>query len=105
MTLLAAEEIRRFGISRGWRCCRTRASAASDAPSAHKMREALQLIIARAPDLEVDGEMHGDAALSKRSAATNFRIRGSRRGQLADHAQRRRGQHHVQRCGWRPAKA
>jgi len=35
----------------------------SEAPSARKMREALQLILARAPRLEVEGEMHVDAAL------------------------------------------
>jgi malate dehydrogenase (oxaloacetate-decarboxylating)(NADP+) len=35
----------------------------SDAPSARKMREALQLILQRAPRLEVEGEMHVDAAL------------------------------------------
>jgi malate dehydrogenase (oxaloacetate-decarboxylating)(NADP+) len=37
----------------------------SDAPTAVKMREALALINAKAPELEVDGEMHGDAALSE----------------------------------------
>ncbi|MBM3557251.1 MAG: NADP-dependent malic enzyme, partial [Alphaproteobacteria bacterium] len=37
----------------------------SDHPSALKMREALALIRAAAPDLMVDGEMHGDAALSE----------------------------------------
>ena len=37
----------------------------SAAPSARKMREALPLIHARAPELEVDGEMHADAALSE----------------------------------------
>jgi malate dehydrogenase (oxaloacetate-decarboxylating)(NADP+) len=35
----------------------------SEAPSARKMREALQLILARSPRLEVEGEMHVDAAL------------------------------------------
>jgi malate dehydrogenase (oxaloacetate-decarboxylating)(NADP+) len=34
--------------------------------SAAKMRETFALITARDPDLEIDGEMHGDAALSKR---------------------------------------
>jgi len=33
--------------------------------SAVKMREALELIQSQAPDLEVEGEMHGDAALNK----------------------------------------
>ena len=33
-------------------------------PSAAKMRRALELITARAPELEIEGEMHGDAAIS-----------------------------------------
>jgi malate dehydrogenase (oxaloacetate-decarboxylating)(NADP+) len=37
----------------------------SDAPSALKMRATLALLSARAPDLEVDGEMHGDCALDE----------------------------------------
>jgi malate dehydrogenase (oxaloacetate-decarboxylating)(NADP+) len=36
-----------------------------DTPSAQKMRRALELIVAAAPHLEIDGEMHGDAALSE----------------------------------------
>jgi malate dehydrogenase (oxaloacetate-decarboxylating)(NADP+) len=38
---------------------------AADTPTAVKMREALALIESRAPGLEVDGEMHGDAAISE----------------------------------------
>ena len=38
----------------------------ADTPIARKMREALRLIQERAPDLEAEGEMHADAALSKR---------------------------------------
>ena len=38
----------------------------ADTPTARKMREALRLIQERAPDLEAEGEMHADAALSKR---------------------------------------
>ena len=36
-----------------------------DSTSARKMREARRLLAAREPGLEVDGEMHGDAALSE----------------------------------------
>ncbi|PJX01574.1 phosphate acyltransferase, partial [Escherichia coli] len=35
----------------------------SDCPSESKMRQALELVRDRAPDLMIDGEMHGDAAL------------------------------------------
>ena len=42
MTLLAAEEVRRFGLSRAWRCCRTRASAATRHALGRKMRDALR---------------------------------------------------------------
>ena len=65
MALLAAAEVRRFGLSRASRCCRIRASAAPTTPSARKMRDALRLVRERAPDLEVEGEMHADAALSR----------------------------------------
>ena len=37
----------------------------SDAPSAMKMRETLDLVHEHMPDLEVDGEMHGDCALDE----------------------------------------
>ncbi|MDB5377588.1 MAG: malic enzyme, partial [Rubritepida sp.] len=63
MTLLAAEEVRRFGIVPKVALLSHSSYGASGAPSARKMREALKLIRAAAPDLEVDGEMHGDAAI------------------------------------------
>jgi malate dehydrogenase (oxaloacetate-decarboxylating)(NADP+) len=65
MTLLAAEEMRRFGIVPRAALLSHSSFGTSDAPSAVKMREALALIQQRAPDLECDGEMHGDAALSE----------------------------------------
>jgi malate dehydrogenase (oxaloacetate-decarboxylating)(NADP+) len=52
----------------------------SDAPSARKMRQALTLITERAPDLEVEGEMHGDAAISEEIRQRIFphsRLKGS----------------------------
>jgi malate dehydrogenase (oxaloacetate-decarboxylating)(NADP+) len=36
-----------------------------EVPSAAKMRRALEILAERAPELEVDGEMHGDSALSQ----------------------------------------
>ncbi|MCW5593190.1 MAG: NADP-dependent malic enzyme, partial [Burkholderiales bacterium] len=44
----------------------------SDAPSAAKMRAALALIRQRMPDLEVEGEMHGDAAISEEVRRVTF---------------------------------
>ena len=64
ITLLAAEEVRNFGLSPAAALLSHSNFGSADTPSAVKMREALALIRARAPDLEVEGEMHGDAALS-----------------------------------------
>jgi malate dehydrogenase (oxaloacetate-decarboxylating)(NADP+) len=79
MTLLAAEEIRRFGLAPKVALLSHSSFGTSDRPTAAKMREALQLIHTRAPDLEVEGEMHGDAALSPEVRAQAFprsRLRG-----------------------------
>jgi malate dehydrogenase (oxaloacetate-decarboxylating)(NADP+) len=65
MTLLAAEEVRRFGLTPSVALLSHSSFGSSEAPSAQKMREALALVEASAPDLAVDGEMQGDAALSK----------------------------------------
>jgi malate dehydrogenase (oxaloacetate-decarboxylating)(NADP+) len=65
MTVLAAEEIRRFGITPHVALLSHSNFGTSDRPTAVKMRQALELIARRAPDLEVEGEMHGDAALSE----------------------------------------
>ena len=66
LTLLAAEEIRRFGLTPNVALLSHSSFGSVDAPSAQKMRDALSLIQTEAPDLSVEGEMHGDAALSKR---------------------------------------
>ncbi len=79
MTLLAAEEIRRFGLTPKVALLSHSSFGTSNSASALKMREALALINAAAPDLEVDGEMQGDAALSEviRSGAfPNSRLKG-----------------------------
>src|SRR2546426_3023206 len=67
MTLLAAEEVRRFGLTPKVALLSASNFGSVDIPSAAKMRRALQLIAERAPQLEADGEMHGDAALSEGS--------------------------------------
>jgi len=65
MAILAAEEIRRFGMTPRVALLSHSSFGSSSAPSAVKMREALALIGRQAPMLEVEGEMHGDAALSE----------------------------------------
>jgi malate dehydrogenase (oxaloacetate-decarboxylating)(NADP+) len=65
IALLAAEEVRRFGITPSVALLSHSSFGSSDAPAARKMREALALVQARDPQLAVDGEMRGDAALSK----------------------------------------
>jgi malate dehydrogenase (oxaloacetate-decarboxylating)(NADP+) len=79
MTLLAAEEMRRFGITP--KVALLSASNFGSVPcgSSRKMQRALALINEAAPDLEIDGEMHGDAALSEEIRLRVFphaRLRG-----------------------------
>ncbi|MHB0921193.1 MAG: NADP-dependent malic enzyme [Thiomonas delicata] len=62
ITLMAAEEMRRFGIAPKVALLSHSNFGSSNAPSALKMRQTLELLHQRAPDLEVDGEMHGDCA-------------------------------------------
>jgi len=64
MTILAAEEIRRFGIVPKVALLSASNFGSVDLPSARKMQQALAMLAERAPDLEVEGEMHGDTALS-----------------------------------------
>jgi malate dehydrogenase (oxaloacetate-decarboxylating)(NADP+) len=64
MTILAAEEIRRFGIVPKVALLSASNFGSVDLPSARKMQQALAILGERAPDLEVEGEMHGDTALS-----------------------------------------
>lgn len=63
LTLMAAETVRRFGIEPKVALLSHSSFGTSNAPAACKMRETLALVKARAPELEIDGEMHGDAAL------------------------------------------
>ena len=63
-TLIAAETVRRFGITPKVALLSHSNFGSLDTASARKMRRALALIRERAPELEVDGEMHADAALS-----------------------------------------
>ena len=63
IAVMAAETVRRFGIEPKVALLSHSNFGSSNCPSASKMREALALIKARAPELMIDGEMHGDAAL------------------------------------------
>ncbi|WP_147177797.1 MULTISPECIES: NADP-dependent malic enzyme [Alphaproteobacteria] len=65
MTILAAQEIRRFGITPRAALVSHSNFGSRDSESARKMREALQLIREQAPTLEADGEMQGGSALSE----------------------------------------
>jgi malate dehydrogenase (oxaloacetate-decarboxylating)(NADP+) len=65
IALLAADEVRRFGITPRVALLSHSSFGSAQTASAVKMRAALELIQIQAPDLEVEGEMHGDAALNK----------------------------------------
>ena len=64
MTVLAAEQIRRFGIEPKAALLSLSDFGSRDCPSAQKMRKAVEILHRIAPDLECDGEMHADSALS-----------------------------------------
>ncbi|WP_454849652.1 NADP-dependent malic enzyme [Rhizobium binxianense] len=64
-TVLAAEEIRRFGITPRAALVSHSNFGSRESESATKMRNALELIRSAAPDLEVDGEMHGESAIAE----------------------------------------
>ena len=65
MTLLAAAEVRSFGLTPKAALLSHSSFGSSNSPSARKMRAALGLIYNTDPGLEIDGEMHADAALSQ----------------------------------------
>ena len=79
MTALACEELRRFGLTPKVALVSHSSFGSSEAPSAAKMRTALEMIRGRMPNLEIEGEMHGDAALSedvRQQAFPNSRLKG-----------------------------
>ena len=63
MTVLAAEHVRRFGLEPKIALVSHSDFGSHDTESARKMRDANALLAANHPELEVDGEMHGDSAL------------------------------------------
>ena len=79
MTVLAAEEMRRFGFVPKVALLSASNFGSVDIASSRKMQRALALLAERAPELEVEGEMHGDAALSEEirlKVFPNSRLKG-----------------------------
>jgi malate dehydrogenase (oxaloacetate-decarboxylating)(NADP+) len=79
LTLLCADEIRRFGITPKVALLSHSSFGSSPHPQAKKMQAALALLNLMDPELEVDGEMHGDAALNEEirmRAFPNSRLKG-----------------------------
>jgi malate dehydrogenase (oxaloacetate-decarboxylating)(NADP+) len=66
ITIMAAEEMVRFGLSPRAALLSHSNFGSSNSASAQKMRAALALVKEQAPDLEVDGEMHGDTAMDSK---------------------------------------
>jgi malate dehydrogenase (oxaloacetate-decarboxylating)(NADP+) len=80
MAELAAAEVRGFGLTPKAALLSHSSFGASHSPSARKMRQALAIIRDRVPELEIDGEMHADAALSEAirdKAVPNSRLTGT----------------------------
>ncbi|KKW69212.1 malate dehydrogenase [Lampropedia cohaerens] len=80
ITVAAAEEMQRFGITPKVALLSHSSFGASLQPSAAKMRETLQLLHERAPWLEIDGEMHGDLALdgaARKAVMPNTTLEGN----------------------------
>ncbi|MGZ5848905.1 MAG: phosphate acyltransferase, partial [Ramlibacter sp.] len=75
ITIMAAEEMMRFGLKPKAALLSHSNFGSSNQPSAIKMRDTLALLRDNAPWLEVDGEMHGDVALD-----------GAARNQLMPHS-------------------
>jgi malate dehydrogenase (oxaloacetate-decarboxylating)(NADP+) len=79
MTLLAADEVRRFGVVPKVALLSHSSFGSEDTPTSIKMRQVLRLLNERAPQLEVEGEMHGDAALDgtiRLQGFPNSRLKG-----------------------------
>ena len=66
ITLMAAEKVRQFGLVPRVALLSHSNFGSRSTESSRKMAAALQIILKRAPDLEIDGEMHADSALSNR---------------------------------------
>ncbi|WP_336279187.1 NADP-dependent malic enzyme [Bartonella sp. CB175] len=79
MTVLAAQEIKAFGITPKAALLSHSNFGSKNTKSAQKMRRATEILAKLYPDLEADGEMHGDAALSetfRNRVFPNSRLKG-----------------------------
>ena len=79
ITMLAAEEVRRFGLAPKVALLSHSNFGSARTPSAQKMSRVRELLEQLAPHLEVEGEMHGDAALSEEirmQVFPNSRLKG-----------------------------
>ena len=65
MTVRAAAAVRRFGVEPKMALLSHSNFGTSESDSARRMRDALPIVRALAPELEIEGEMHADAALSE----------------------------------------
>ncbi len=80
MTLMAADQVRRFGMTPKIALLSYSNFGAGITASACKMRQAVAWLHKNAPDLEVEGEMHADAALSatiRNQIFPNSKLQGS----------------------------
>ena len=97
LTQLAADQLSAFGLVPKVALLSHSNFGSSNAPSAVKMRTALALLRARMPELEVDGEMHGDGALDEaRAARSSPDSTLQRQRQSAGVSEPRQRQHRVQ---------
>lgn len=79
MAVMCAEHVRRFGMTPKIALVCDSDFGGADSKSAFKMRTALELVQTRAPDLEIDGEMQADTALSqtiRNLVMPNSRLKG-----------------------------
>ena len=80
MTTMAAEGVRAFGIEPKIALLSHSDFGNADSASARKMREAVAILQRTHPDLEVEGEMHADAALNediRQRVFPNSKLKGS----------------------------
>jgi len=81
IALMAAREVQRFGLPAKVAFLSHSNYGSSTRPSAGKMRQARDLFVKMAPDIECDGELQGDAALSEAVRGTSLMEGGSLTGE------------------------